>query len=185
MRRMLPALGFAVMLSVVTTGGVAIAMTSALTPEPPAAADLLRVNFLDSSGGVRSAPHFDVDGALPGMPRQTSAVVLRNDGTVESTFEFEVVVDETQRRRPLSDVLRVVLRESTTNEVVYRGPLSRARFESSTRLAPGEQSSYTMALTWPDGGAADNAYQGRQMTFALRVHAAQADAQAVSIIPAS
>ena len=170
MRRLLSTFGLAITL-LVMAASVATALTTSRQAEA-AAAPQLDITFTTPDGDVQDTPYFDVSGAFPGMLAQTTVVTLRNTGT--AAVEYDVNVRTPAANGSLADVLVMSVRPVDGGPLAYRGPLGAASVRGASNLQPGSAVSYSVSITWPDGGPADNAYQGAELSFDIVARAREA-----------
>lgn len=136
---------------------------NASTVDAATSPDDVRLAFVDPAGAQTSEPYFDVSGAYPGMAPQASTVTLSNPGSLALSYDLAVVVTSAPEGPQLGDVL--VATVSRDGVVRYRGPLSELTVTGTAPIHPRASSAYDMSITWPDGGDADNQYQGVSLTF--------------------
>lgn len=164
-----------IMIIVVMAIAVHSAAASQRSTESPAdgSADDVRITFVDDLGAARTTPYIAVREAFPGMAAQVSTVVMRNDGTVAAAFDLAVVLAAPPATPSLADVLVATI-STPDGTVRYHGPLAGVTF-SESRLAPAAELRLRVMITWPDGGLADNQYQGQALSFDLEARARAAE----------
>ncbi len=133
-----------------------------------AAAGTLNIDVVDGAGNVKSSATVAVANASPTMAPRTYTLSLKNSGTLDASMRVHAV-NLAGSTPSLDDVLNVVVSDQL-NKVVYSGKISTLDF-TNTNLPATATTIYTIKVTWPDGGATDNPYQGATMTFDLTADA--------------
>lgn len=133
--------------------------------EPAASVDSPSLSFTTPAGVQSTKPYFQITGAYPGMSPQVAVMTLKNESTVPAAYGLTVAATNHPATPALADVLNVQV--SNGRRVLYRGALSDLVVNSSTPLGAHSTVSYRVAITWPDGGVADNQYQGASVEFAF------------------
>lgn len=132
---------------------------------------LVPLEFHDAGGTKQDTPYFEVDGAYPGMKPVTTAVHLYNPGTQAVAYDLNVGTTDATASPQIVDVLQASVIDKRTGRVAYRGSLADLRLSSARPLPAGQTLRLMMRINWPDGGDADNAYQGLHASFNLTVRA--------------
>lgn len=133
-----------------------------------AAAGTLNIAMLDDAGSVTNAATVAILNASPTMQTRTYPLRLVNQGTLAASMRVHSMnLDGTVPS--LDDVLKVQILDQASN-VVYTGKVSGIDF-LQPNIGSASNATYTINVTWPDGGATDNPYQGATMTFDLTADA--------------
>lgn len=130
-----------------------------------------QVEFVDESGNPATTPYFDGARTYPGMPPVEQVITIRNTGDLPGKYRLTAANPGSAGRHSLDEVLHVTVRDPVSGSVLYSGRLSDLTVPGVEPLDPGRSKSYVFEVTWPDGAADDNLYQGSSLSFDLRVDA--------------
>lgn len=133
-----------------------------------ATAGTLNIDVVDGAGNVSTAATVSVTNASPTMAPRTYTLSLKNSGSLDSSLRVHTKITSASTVS-LDDVLRVQVLDPL-GTIIYTGKVSGLDL-TVPNLKSTATSLYTIKITWPDGGATDNPYQGATMTFDLTADA--------------
>ena len=155
-------------LAVLTLIGVGSAGRLSAALEPPEIGLSAEIWFVDQEGDRLVDPLANIAGAVPGFTTSLP-IAIYNGGHASVDYELEVVAPSSDRPR-LVDVLIATVRSANGGPVSYSGSLGALQL-SGQAVAAGEAVRYSVTVSWPDGGADDNQFQGRSETFSMQARA--------------
>lgn len=155
---------------VATPGVVADFTSSTAVDENQVVAGTVKVEIVDAAGEVRTTPYFAVTNAAPEMLAQTSSIILKNNGSLDSSIRLSTKDLISTSAASLDDVIRVVIKDEL-DAILYTGKIGDINIEIPN-LAAGESVTWDIVLDWPDlANVDDNPYQASAITFGLQVDA--------------
>ena len=162
-KRLLIALGLLLVAAAVAVGSTAVFTSSSANPGNAFTAGTLEVS--GDAGAILTA-----NGLVPGDTVNGSATI-ENTGDVSGAFSLtgEITADAAGPQAgaaPLSQALELTVTEGATE--VYNGPYDGFPGVSPVDLGSwtgGESHTYDFLVTFPEGGASDNQFQGGSTTM--------------------
>lgn len=162
-----------VLLVVLALAGLAVALGQG--HRPPAHAKIFAKGILRISNSLDGRAILTAPNLAPGQGA-SGQVTVRNDGGLRGRFQLAQRITAEHpgagggllSQRLQLTIERTIERVGGSNASVYSGPIAGMAKSRLGRIAPGAARTYAFHVFLPEGGAADDAYQGASLTLDYR-----------------
>jgi hypothetical protein len=162
-----------VLLVVIAVAGLAVALGHG--HRKPAHAKIVAKGVLRISNSLDGRAILTAPNLAPGQGA-SGQVTVRNDGGMRGRFRLAQRITAERAgtgggllsQRLQLTIERTIGRVGGSNASVYSGPIAGMRKSRLGRIAPGAARTYAVRVFLPEGGAADDAYQGASLTVDYR-----------------
>ena len=136
----------------------AVASGASFTSTTPNVGNVVAAGVMKIDTNKNGGAILDVHGLVPGHS-DSGTVTLTNSGDAAGvlTLSKNNVVNT---GAPLSSKVDLVITDTSDGSTVYSGKLGSMGSRPAGTIAKGASKTYDFTVTFPEGGAADNAYQG-------------------------
>ncbi|MEY4323460.1 MAG: hypothetical protein RL410_1241 [Actinomycetota bacterium] len=156
--------------AVMVPNAVAAFTSTATVQSNSAHAGTLSTIFVDANGSVLSSPIMQITNAQPGMAAQTTAIRIKNVGSLPASARVHSINVSSATSPSLNDVLLATITDSNSH-VLYSGNVSGIDVALSS-IAATSQSVLDLSITWPDlPNVDDNPYQDSALSFEIALDA--------------
>jgi spore coat-associated protein N len=137
---------------------MAVASGASFTSTTPNVGNVVAAGVMKIDTNKNGGAILDVHGLVPGHSDH-GTVTLTNSGDADGvlTLSKSNVVNT---GAPLSSKVDLVITDLSDGSTVYSGKLGSMGNRPAGSIAKGASKTYDFQVSFPEGGAADNAYQG-------------------------